>query len=259
MPPRAPPMLRGVPQATRGLVPTPMFQNINFPVVAGQVVDGQAVDDDCGEVLQGQIERGPWHVSDLDVPEELQLERGNTQKIEEKFSRLSKQLVASSMCNVLLFLLTGVAYIIASLQVPTDCNVDLGSAFVQLGVCQVLLGITMAIFLGVARRMLWALEHLTKASKYRLEGREDEADSEESDYEEEAGTARTCLKVPRLVHTVAVFALVLLWVHAASMALVGVDNRCGLAVRAFWILAIPTAVTACYASLDGAGREASVL
>ena len=51
--------------------------------------------------------------------------------------------------------------------------------------------------------MLWALYHGEIAQKYRLQCRDEEAESEESDFEEQAALARFCLLLPRFLYCVA--------------------------------------------------------
>mmetsp|Transcript_54118 Transcript_54118/g.127163 ORF Transcript_54118/g.127163 Transcript_54118/m.127163 type:complete len:269 (+) Transcript_54118:31-837(+) len=240
----------------QALLPMPTFGQQPMAIVAGQVVDA-GVDDEG--VVQGRIERGPWHETDLDYPEDLQLERGDTAKLVKKYKGLDQTLLVNSLVIIILYFLTSAAYFWYAQEVPRSCNVDLRSCFMQLGVCQAVLGLTMACFLGVAHKMLWALYHRLLAQKYRLQARNDEADSEESDYEEQASAARTCLSVPRTVHSVATLFVMLFWVHGVSLALMAKDSLCGHSTQVFWLLAFITFITVCYAAVDSSGRAAIAL
>ena len=76
--------------ARQRLLPMPTFAQQPVPVVTGQVVaPGEGV-----EVVEGRIERGPWHETDLEIPEHMRLERGNTSELVSKYRSLGKMLMA---------------------------------------------------------------------------------------------------------------------------------------------------------------------
>ncbi|CAJ1334262.1 unnamed protein product [Effrenium voratum] len=274
--------------ARQRLLPMPTFGRQPVQVVTGQVVD---VGPDMEGVVQGRIERGPWHespgaeqsalrcmeyqlttrgavlrswlssrdekvVRDLEIPHDLRLERGNTGLLATKYKNLGRTLLLNSLIIIVLYFVTSAGYFYFSKEVPRTCNVKLGSSFVWLGVCQAALGLTMTCFLGVAHHMLWALYHGEIAERYRLQCREEEAESEESDYESQASRARWCLVIPRLIHSFMTVLSILIWIHGVYLAMLARDEVCGRSVEVFWLLAFITFITTCYSSVDSSGRSA---
>ncbi|CAJ1334263.1 unnamed protein product [Effrenium voratum] len=239
--------------ARQRLLPMPTFGRQPVQVVTGQVVD---VGPDMEGVVQGRIERGPWHESDLEIPHDLRLERGNTGLLATKYKNLGRTLLLNSLIIIVLYFVTSAGYFYFSKEVPRTCNVKLGSSFVWLGVCQAALGLTMTCFLGVAHHMLWALYHGEIAERYRLQCREEEAESEESDYESQASRARWCLVIPRLIHSFMTVLSILIWIHGVYLAMLARDEVCGRSVEVFWLLAFITFITTCYSSVDSSGRSA---
>eukprot|EP00930_Biecheleria_cincta_P033445 TRINITY_DN23177_c0_g1_i1.p1 TRINITY_DN23177_c0_g1~~TRINITY_DN23177_c0_g1_i1.p1 ORF type:complete len:265 (-),score=51.67 TRINITY_DN23177_c0_g1_i1:451-1245(-) len=233
------------------LMPMPMFGQRPVQIVTGQIVTDEAELD--GEpVLQGQLERGaPWHESELELPPELKLGRGNTQLLISHYQGMTKKLLIGGLFSTVVFFIECAACIFFSETVPRKCNVDLRVCFLQLGIVHGIMGVTSACFLCVAWTMLSAQLHGAIAQKYRLERRDDEAESEESDYESQADRARTTLKLPTVVHTFAIAALVLLWVHSASQVLNAKEELCADSLQIFWALTLFTLVNLCASTASG--------
>ena len=86
---------RAVIPARQRLLPMPTFGQQPVPVVTGQVVQpGSGV-----EVVEGRIERGPWHETDLEIPEHMRLERGNTSELVSKYRSLGRMLMVGKSCS----------------------------------------------------------------------------------------------------------------------------------------------------------------
>ncbi|CAK8990062.1 unnamed protein product [Durusdinium trenchii] len=239
--------------ARQRLLPMPTFGRQPVSVVAGQVVS--MPEDADVEVVQGRIERGPWHETDLEIPDNLRLERGNTGQLVTKYKGLGRTLMLNSLIIIALYFCTSAGFFYFSSDIPRTCNVDFKASFIWLGICEAVLGLTMICFLGVAHQMLWALYHGEIAQKYRLQCREEEAESEESDFEEQAASARNCLLCPRFVYCVATISTLMLWLNGVYQAMSAKDELCGHAAEEFWLLAFITMATTCYASVDSSGRS----
>lgn len=238
--------------AQQRLLPMPTFGRQPVAVVAGQVVEASP---EGAEIIQGRIERGPWHETDLEIPADMQLERGSTGQLVSKYRGLGRTLMVNSVVIITLYFLTSAAFFYFSNDVPRTCNVDFSSTFIWLGGCEAILGLTMTCFLGVAYRMLWALYHGEIAQKYRFQCRDEEADSEESDFEEQATLARHCLLVPRFIYCLATVSTLLLWLTGVYQAMSAKEQMCGRSAEVFWLLAFIMMATTCYASVDSSGRS----
>merc|ERR1719507_1952805 len=121
--------------------------------------------------------------------------------------------MCSGLSSTLFYLLICSAYIWFASSIPRTCNVPLKNVFFGLGVLNGVMGAIMACFVCVAKKMLSAMSHGAIADKYRIEGREDEALSEESDYESEAKMASKVVLMPSCLYLVVMNGLLACWAY----------------------------------------------
>eukprot|EP00933_Yihiella_yeosuensis_P081267 TRINITY_DN94848_c0_g1_i1.p1 TRINITY_DN94848_c0_g1~~TRINITY_DN94848_c0_g1_i1.p1 ORF type:complete len:292 (+),score=47.40 TRINITY_DN94848_c0_g1_i1:111-878(+) len=230
-----------------------------LPVVAGQVIapsasalasDPELGTSEEGVILTGTFVPGPWHESELNLPEELQLARGDTGTIVSSYRKLGKRIVFSSLTSIVTSFVVCSACIWYSQQhVERKCEARLPVLLLQLGALNGIQGILAAWFLGVALLMLSAMSHGAIASKYMLEGREDEASSEETDFENEASVARSCIRLPTLLWMIVMFFLALLFVQGVGIVLSA--HHCGISSNVLLVLLGVTLLNNCASAVSG--------
>lgn len=177
--------------------------------------------------------------------------RQSTGAMASLFRKLEKWVVTSGLCSCFTYLVIGFVFVWLAWQVPETCNARLAVVFLVLGMINWLMGGIVICYVSVARTMLSAMAHGAKADKYRFEGRDDEATSEESDYEAEARQAARVLIVPTALYFVALNALVACWVFGIYQASLADDFLCNGAPFMFWMLLAINIINLCMSSKVG--------
>lgn len=203
----------------------PVHQEVPTPIVPGVVVPIEGFDED-GEMMA----------------------RRSTANLTSRFRVLEKFVVLSGLISTFAYLAICVMYVWFAWSVPTVCNVHLKEVFLGLGMINGTMGCIMACYVSVAQTMLSAMSHGARADKYRIEAREDEASSEETEYEAEARQASRCILVPSCFYVVAVNALIAFWVIGIVQASEADDELCSGMDFTFWVLLLLNFTTFCGSS-----------
>jgi len=186
-------------------------------------------------------------IEGFDQDDEM-MTRQSTVNLASRFRVLKKFVVISGLLSTLAYLAICAMYIWFAWSVPAECNAHLKEVFLGLGVINGVMGCIMACYVSVAQTMLSAMSHGARADKYRIEGREDEASSEETEYEAEARQASRWILVPTCCYVVAVNALIALWVIGIVQASEANDRSCNGMDFTFWVLLLLNFTTFCGSS-----------
>lgn len=181
-------------------------------------------------IVEGQL------VSDDYLSEEEVLQRTSSEAIRTRFRLLEKFVVYSGLFTATAYLLICIMYLWVSFAVPPLCNVRLRKVFLWLGIVNAVMGCIMACYVCAAHMMLSAMSHGARADSLRMRGLDEEASTEESDYEGEARRASRCVLVPSACYFLAMNALVVCWVFGIIEATTADDDLCNGAELIFWLL-----------------------
>jgi len=179
------------------------------------------------------------------------VQRSDTSLVVSRFRNMSKFVLCSGICSANLYLLISTCYVWFAMSIPKTCNVRLSEVFIGLGFLNGVMGLIMGCFLYVAQTMLSAMTHSAIAAKYRCEGRDEEADSQESDYETEASLASRSILLPTCMYMVALNAMLVCWGFGCVQALQVDDDRCGGAGFIFWVLLLVNVSNCCVSGASG--------
>jgi len=166
----------------------------------------------------------------------------STENMVTRFRRLERWVSVTGMCSSLTYLVIAVVYLWFSREVPEECDSRLAGAFLGLSLINGAMACIMACYVSVAQRMLSAMAHAARADKYSLEGRDEAASSEESDYEDEVRQASNLIVYPTCCYFLTLNALILCWVFGIYQASHSDQKLCNGMPFIFWVLLVMNAI-----------------
>merc|ERR1719221_2462973 len=106
------------------------------------------------------------------------LERTESDRIKKSHEAVAKLVLGFGLFMVIMtFALAGV-YLLCFYKVPDNCNSDIGKNFRILGICNILIGVFVALGVFFGQKMFKSMYHAELAEKYEEEGRMVDADRE---------------------------------------------------------------------------------